>query len=71
MIRVVISLTANAIYTIVGRLITPNINAITAITNNTCIKPVAEYINTPKAHPTMSITATIYNNEFMVDLFKS
>jgi len=48
----------------------PNINEMIAITSNTCIIPVAEYINTPKAHPIIRITATIYNNEFMADLFK-
>lgn len=56
-------------YTTVGLLINPNINEITAITNNTWIKPVAEYINTPRAHPMIRITATIYNNEFMADFF--
>jgi hypothetical protein len=55
----------------VGRLINPKINDITAITSNTWISPVAEYINTPNAHPMIRITATIYNNELMVDGFKS
>jgi hypothetical protein len=41
--------------------------AMIAITNNTCISPAAEYTNTPNAHPMMSITAMIYNSEFMVD----
>jgi hypothetical protein len=51
---------------VVGRLIIPNIKAIIAITNNTCIIPVAEYMNTPNAHPIRRITAMIYNNEFIV-----
>jgi hypothetical protein len=37
-----------------------------AITNNTCIMPVAEYKNTPNAHPMSNITAMIYNSEFIV-----
>jgi hypothetical protein len=53
----------------VGLLIRPKIIAMMAITNNTCISPPTEYINTPNAHPMMRITATIYNNEFMVDVF--
>jgi hypothetical protein len=53
----------------VGRLITPKMIAIIAMTNNTCISPVTEYTNTPNAHPMMRITAMIYNNEFMVDGF--
>lgn len=53
-------------YIVVGRLIIPNIKAIIAITNNTCIIPVAEYMNTPNAHPIRRITAMIYNNEFIV-----
>jgi hypothetical protein len=48
----------------------PNISEMTAITNNTWIMPVAEYMNTPNAHPMIKITAMIYNNEFMVDCFK-
>jgi hypothetical protein len=52
----------------VGRLISPNMMAIIAITNNTWINPPTEYINTPSAHPITRITATIYNNEFMVDV---
>jgi len=58
-----------AAYIAVGRLMTPSNNAMIAITSNTCIKPVAEYINTPNAQPMMRITAMIYNNEFMVDSF--
>jgi hypothetical protein len=48
-----------------------SITAITAITNKICTMPVAEYINTPKAHPISNITAIIYNNEFMINLFIS
>jgi len=47
----------------------PNITAIIAMTNNTWIIPPTEYINTPNAHPMMSITAIIYNSEFMMLLF--
>jgi hypothetical protein len=53
----------------VGRLISPNIMAMIAITKSTWINPPTEYINTPNAHPIIRITATIYNNEFMVDVF--
>jgi len=53
----------------VGRLVMPNTKAIIAITNNTCIIPVAEYINTPNAHPASKIMAIIYNNEFIVMRF--
>ena len=52
----------------VGRLIIPNIKAIIAITNNTCIIPVAEYKNTPNAQPISRITAMIYNSEFIMIL---
>jgi hypothetical protein len=55
-------------YIAVGLLITPKIIAIIAITNNTCIIPVAEYKNTPNAQPISRITATIYNNEFMINV---
>jgi hypothetical protein len=44
----------------------PKIKAIMAITNNMCMMPVAEYRNTPNAHPMSSITAMIYNSEFIV-----
>jgi hypothetical protein len=53
----------------VGRLMKPSIKAMIAITSNTWIRPVAEYINTPNAQPIIRITAMIYNNEFMVDSF--
>ena len=56
-------------YTAVGLLIKPSTRAIMAITNNTCIMPVAEYKNTPNAHPMSKITAMIYNSEFIVNLF--
>ena len=49
-----------------GLLIKPSNNMIIAITNNACIKPVAEYINTPNAHPIIRITAMIYNNDLIV-----
>ena len=51
----------------VDLLIKPNSNAIIAITNNACIKPVAEYMNTPNAQPMMRITAMIYNSDLIVD----
>jgi hypothetical protein len=54
----------------VGLLISPKITAMIAITNSTCISPAAEYTNTPIAHPIIRTTATIYNNEFMVNGFK-
>lgn len=53
----------------VGLLIMPNIKAIIAITNNTCIMLPTEYTNTPNAQPISKITAMIYNNEFMVMFF--
>jgi len=58
-----------SIYTAVGLRIMPNSKAIIAITNNICIMPVAEYTNTPNAHPMSNITAMIYNSEFIVILF--
>ena len=48
----------------------PKIKDMIAITSSTWIMPVAEYINTPKAHPMIRITAMIYNSEFMADCFK-
>jgi hypothetical protein len=54
----------------VGLLISPKIIAMIAITNSTCINPAAEYTNTPNAQPMIRTTATIYNNELMVDGFK-
>lgn len=57
------------LYMAVGLLMRPKIIAMMAITSSTCISPPTEYINTPNAHPMMRITATIYNNEFMVDVF--
>ena len=56
-------------YIAVGLRMRPKIKAITAITNKTCIMPVAEYKNTPNAHPMSKITAMIYNSEFIVMLF--
>ena len=56
-------------YIAVGLLISPNMIAMMAISNNTWISPVTEYTNPPNAHPMMRITATIYNNEFMIDRF--
>ena len=56
-------------YTAVGLLIMPKIKAIIAITNNMCIMPEAAYTNTPNAQPMSSITAMIYNSEFMVLYF--
>ncbi len=56
-------------YTAVGLLIMPKIKAIIAITNKTCMMPVAEYRNTPNAQPMSNITAIIYSNEFMMMLF--
>ncbi len=47
------------VYTAVGLLIMPKIKAIIAITNKTCIMPVAEYKNTPNAQPMSNITAII------------
>jgi hypothetical protein len=44
----------------------PNKNAITAITNSTCIRLPAAVKNTPIAQPIMRMTAMIYNNEFIV-----
>jgi hypothetical protein len=58
------------IYIAVGLRMTPNKNAITAITNSTCIRLPAAVKNTPIAQPMMRITAIIYNNEFMVDNLK-
>jgi hypothetical protein len=55
---------------VLGLLMNPSINEIMAITSNTWINPVAEYKNTPNAHPIIRITATIYNNDLMVDAFK-
>jgi len=46
----------------------PNKSAIIAITNKACIKPVAEYINTPSAHPIIRITAMIYSNDLIVNV---
>jgi len=57
-----------AVYTAVGLLIMPRIKAIIAITNKTCMIPVAEYRNTPNAQPMSNITAIIYSSEFMVML---
>jgi hypothetical protein len=54
-------------YTTEDLRITPSNKAIMAITNNTCIRPPAEYINTPNAQPMMRITAMIYNSDLMVD----
>lgn len=56
-------------YTAVGLRMMPKIKAIIAITNKTCIMPVAEYKNTPNAQPMSNITAIIYSIEFMVMLF--
>jgi len=53
-------------YTAVGLRIIPNMTAIIAITNNTCIKLPTAVKNTPIAQPIISITAITYNNEFMV-----
>jgi hypothetical protein len=43
--------------------------AITAITSNTCIKLPAAAKKNPIAQPIIRITAMIYNNEFIVDVF--
>ena len=51
--------------------IKPKSRAIMAITNNTWIRPVAEYKNTPSAHPIIRITATIYNKPLMMLKFLS
>ena len=56
-------------YTAVGLRIMPNIIAITAITNNTCIRLPAAIKNTPIAQPIIRITAIMYNNEFMISVF--
>jgi hypothetical protein len=56
-------------YTAVGLLIKPNITAITAITNNTCIRLPAAAKKNPIAQPITRITAIIYSSEFMVVLF--
>ena len=58
-----------AIYTAVGLRNMPNKNAITAITNNTWIRLLAAVKNTPIAQPIISITAIMYNNEFMGKCF--
>jgi hypothetical protein len=55
---------------VVSPLINPNIRAITAITNSTCINPVAEYAKVPIAHPMIRITAMIYNSDLMILCFK-
>ena len=57
------------VYTAVGLLIMPKIKAIIAITNKTCMMPVAEYKNTPNAQPMSNIMAIIYSSEFMMVLF--
>jgi len=56
-------------YTAVGLLIMPKIKAIIAITNKTCMMPVAEYKNTPNAQPMSNIMAITYSSEFMMVLF--
>ena len=57
------------VYTAVGLLIMPKIKAIIAITNKTCMMPVAEYKNTPNAQPMSNIMAITYSSEFMMVLF--
>jgi len=57
------------VYTAVGLLIMPKIKAIIAITNKTCMMPVAEHKNTPNAQPMSNIMAIIYSSEFMMVLF--
>ena len=53
------------VYTAVGLRIMLNTIAITAITNSTCIRLPRAVKNTPIAQPIISITAMIYNNEFI------
>ena len=53
------------IYTAVGLRITPNKNAITAITSNKCIKLPTAVRKNAIAQPITSIKAIIYNKEFM------
>jgi hypothetical protein len=47
----------------------PNSNAITAITNNTCIRLPTVVKKKAIAQPITSITAITYSNEFMVNVF--
>jgi hypothetical protein len=51
-------------------LITPNNNAIIAITNSMCINPGAWYAKTPIAHPMTSITAIMYSKLLIFFSFK-
>jgi len=53
----------------VGLRIIPRMKAITAITNNTWIKLPTAVKKNPIAQPIISITAMMYNNEFMIVLF--
>jgi len=57
------------LYIAVGRLMRPSNNEMTAITSKIWIKPPTVVKKKPIAHPITRMTAMIYNNEFMADVF--
>jgi hypothetical protein len=56
-------------YIAVGLLISPSNREIIAITNKMLIKPPTVVKKKPIAHPITRMTAMMYNNEFMIDVF--
>jgi hypothetical protein len=59
------------LYIAVGRLIRPSSSDITAMTSSIWIKPPTVVKKKPIAHPITRMTAMMYNNEFMIDVFFS